>query len=205
MFYDFDLGLDKKQAQQEDLEWISESDGNMLKNEFLKVENLENILKHQNDAIHVYRINTDKPTHTLYKQDSSNPVGYSLVFALNDKAVEDIKADRITTAFDIIPEIHLEESIDKSKTIYIALTHGFGFVAKAEIGVDLFAKTVTNDNLLVAKQGVSAGRVTMERMGFKEFCSAPSIKYCSASSQAYKDEISRKIEFLTMLRKANQQ
>lgn len=191
MFHNFEIELNKQPARQSDLEWISRSGGDLLKREFLKVDKLTSILNHQKDSIHIYT-----------EENDEKPVGYSILFALNDKAVDDIKNARLKTAIDIKPELHLEESIEQATSIYIAITHGFGFTAQAEIGADLFTNTVSNVDMLLAKQGTCAGKITMERMGFKKFYASPIIKYCSTSSEGYREEAKRKVEFLNMLRRA---
>lgn len=167
-----------------DLERISQAGKNYLGDEhFYNIVELESYIHAQRDSIWCL-------TGLAGEID-----GYAILLALKPITVERIKSGAIVVGRHILAN-DLEQSIDRSDAVYLAMIHGFRESAGFELGASILRRIMESHDrrrpqLILARQGSTQGGLRMGKLGFRSFGVAPFIKATYSDSPHVESELSR--------------
>lgn len=164
---------------------ISEAGKNHLGQEFFyDVEELLAYIQAQRDSVWC----VERPDGSL--------AGYAVLLALKPITVERIKSGAIALGRHILaPDI--EESIDKTDAVYLAMIHGFDRSAARHLGGAILQRvtrshTKRRPQLVLARRGAREGGLRMDSLGFQRFGNAPHIEATYTDSPQFEEEFRRR-------------
>ena len=175
-------------AGKKDLTAISEAGKDAIGADyFYDPEELEAYVLQQRDAVWCFERSL-KGNTTL--------AGYAIVLALKPSTVERIKSGDIAFGRHILSS-DIEESIDNTDAIYVSMVHGYDDGAKLDVGLAVLKRVMQSHvkrrpQLVLGREGSTAGRLSMDRLGFAPFGSAPFIEATYSDVPAFAREVARR-------------
>lgn len=169
----------------QDLARISQAGKNFLGDGFFyDVEELESYTRTQRDSIWCLT-------------DSDGELGgYAILLALKPLTVERIKSGDIALGRHILSS-DIEDSIDNTDAVYLAMVHGFSATAGKELGAAVLQRVMSSHDkrrpqLVLARRGTSEGGLRMDTLGFERFGNAPFIEATYTDAPHFEAEIERR-------------